>query len=388
MNMMLPVASKAAETGPSTERSAKPESREAQDKFEDCLSTEESAQTSVESKSEKSTSPQESRTAEEKGEVTKQEEQQDSAETEAAIAAPQAEVQTETQPASTTTPDIEGAKVPTSSTEVEISSQEASSEKGKTGKVTETYSNRQALVAETKNEDQILKDLLASIAEDFSPVTEGEGLTNKEISQALQNGTTLASIEAMANASQESLSNSFQANGLEAIAAPSSSAQSTGGQGNSQPSTEVMPKAALQEVPEVVKNLDLQATNLPKRIEIPLTTPKGAHVQLYLQENNGSIRAQISTNDKGALDYLNRELAHLRNTTTGQPGAESQNVKWLPAQLESSAQQNQQYNLGREQQSQQQQQNSSSQPDEQESEAFEQLFSSSAEQTQQKEALV
>lgn len=93
--------------------------------------------------------------------------------------------------------------------------------------------------------------------------------------------------------------------------------------------TEIMPKTALKDVPEIINNV-LNSSNLvlPKRIEIPLKTPEGSIINLYLQEANGHIRAQISTNDRLVMESLHREVALLKDTPF------ENNIKWTPPQFE------------------------------------------------------
>ncbi|MFZ5806700.1 MAG: hypothetical protein ACOY3I_05800 [Verrucomicrobiota bacterium] len=93
--------------------------------------------------------------------------------------------------------------------------------------------------------------------------------------------------------------------------------------------TEVTSQAWLKDVPEMIANT-LNSANLilPKRIEIPLKTPAGATINLFLQEANGHIRAQLSSNDKLVMEWVNREVVFLKEMQF------STEVRWTPPQFE------------------------------------------------------
>lgn len=93
--------------------------------------------------------------------------------------------------------------------------------------------------------------------------------------------------------------------------------------------TVTTPAKSVHDVPEIVsQELNSPHLNLPKRIEIPLQTPRGAAVTLYLQEVQGQVRAQFSTNDRSTMDWLNQQIPSLKETQF------ETSVKWSPPQMD------------------------------------------------------
>jgi len=70
----------------------------------------------------------------------------------------------------------------------------------------------------------------------------------------------------------------------------------------------------------------------PTRVAIELQTPPGAIVNVYVSKVDDSYRAQLSTTDPAALSWVQDKIASLRQGDD--LGVE---VKWLPAQVESSS---------------------------------------------------
>ncbi len=74
----------------------------------------------------------------------------------------------------------------------------------------------------------------------------------------------------------------------------------------------------------------------PQRIAIDLQTPPGATVTVFFsQSNSGQLRAQMSANDPGAMQWLQQQVATLRQNETGP------SVVWLPPQMDQSNNSNQ-----------------------------------------------
>jgi len=70
----------------------------------------------------------------------------------------------------------------------------------------------------------------------------------------------------------------------------------------------------------------------PTRVAIELQTPPGAIVNVYVSKTDDGYRAQLSTSDPAALSWVQDKIATLR--LGNDLGVE---VKWLPAQVESSS---------------------------------------------------
>lgn len=130
---------------------------------------------------------------------------------------------------------------------------------------------------------------------------------------------------------------------------------------------EVVRESWLKDVPETISKV-LNSANLvlPKRIEIPLKTPAGAHINLYLQETNGHVRAQLSTNDKLVMQWVSREVVFLKEMQF------SSDVRWAPPQFEQ--QQSQQEQLNQESKKQENQNEESDEDSLDELSAFEEAM--------------
>ena len=75
------------------------------------------------------------------------------------------------------------------------------------------------------------------------------------------------------------------------------------------------------------------STATPTRVAIELQTPPGAIVNVYVsKQDDGGYRAQLSANDPAALSWVQDKIASLR-----QGNDLGVDVKWLPAQVESSS---------------------------------------------------
>ena len=70
----------------------------------------------------------------------------------------------------------------------------------------------------------------------------------------------------------------------------------------------------------------------PTRVAIELQTPPGAIVNVYVSKVDDGYRAQLSTTDPAALSWVQDKIATLR-----QGDDLGVQVKWLPAQIESSS---------------------------------------------------
>lgn len=119
-------------------------------------------------------------------------------------------------------------------------------------------------------------------------------------------------------------------NGLSGLQMASAASTSLSGNSSfSQVTTTTIPAQSVHDVPQIVtKELNSSELTMPKRIEIPLQTPHGANVTLYLQDVQGQVRAQFSTNDHSALQWIDQQI----------PGLKQQqfetNVRWLPPQMD------------------------------------------------------
>jgi hypothetical protein len=74
------------------------------------------------------------------------------------------------------------------------------------------------------------------------------------------------------------------------------------------------------------------STVTPTRVAIELQTPPGAIVNVYVSKQDDGYRAQLSTSDPAALSWVQDKIASLR-----QGDDLGVQVKWLPAQIESSS---------------------------------------------------
>jgi len=66
----------------------------------------------------------------------------------------------------------------------------------------------------------------------------------------------------------------------------------------------------------------------PQRISIELQTPPGETVTVFFSQANGQLRAQLSASDSGSMQWLQQQIGSLRESGSGQ------NVVWLPPQLD------------------------------------------------------
>ena len=90
---------------------------------------------------------------------------------------------------------------------------------------------------------------------------------------------------------------------------------------------------ALKQVVHIAQLNDAAgSTSEPTRVAIELQTPPGAIVNVYVsKQDDSTYRAQLSTTDPGALSWVQDKIATLR-----QGDDLGVQVKWLPAQIESS----------------------------------------------------
>jgi hypothetical protein len=89
---------------------------------------------------------------------------------------------------------------------------------------------------------------------------------------------------------------------------------------------------ALKQVMHIAQLSDAAGSRTPTRIAIELQTPPGAVVNVYVSKQDNQYRAQLSTNDPAALSWVQDKITTLR--ADNDPGV---NVKWLPAQVESTS---------------------------------------------------
>jgi hypothetical protein len=92
---------------------------------------------------------------------------------------------------------------------------------------------------------------------------------------------------------------------------------------------ERLPHAELKEVPQIITKVIQSSTRaLPQRVEIPLRTPAGAEIHLFLQQAGNHVRAQLSTNNRAAMEWVQQEFGNLKNIQF------ETNVRWTPPQFE------------------------------------------------------
>lgn len=87
---------------------------------------------------------------------------------------------------------------------------------------------------------------------------------------------------------------------------------------------------AMQQVIRIAQLNDAAGSVNPTRVAIELQTPPGAIVNVYVSKQEDSYRAQLSTTDPAALSWVQDQITSLRQSN--ETGVE---VKWLPAQIES-----------------------------------------------------
>jgi len=88
---------------------------------------------------------------------------------------------------------------------------------------------------------------------------------------------------------------------------------------------------ALKQVVHIAALNDAAGARTPTRIAIELQTPPGAIVNVYVSKQDDQYRAQLSTSDPAALSWVQDKITTLRQSNDS--GVE---VKWLPAQIETS----------------------------------------------------
>jgi hypothetical protein len=104
-----------------------------------------------------------------------------------------------------------------------------------------------------------------------------------------------------------------------------------GGESWSQIASEMIEVGSENRLEEALRPVfDPLRLSLPKRIEIKLQTPTGSTVTLYLSRVNGELRAQFSTPDASAFQWLQQQMNSLRQAHLSMP------VAWLPPQREES----------------------------------------------------
>ncbi|HEX4140531.1 MAG TPA: hypothetical protein VHY09_09305, partial [Candidatus Methylacidiphilales bacterium] len=93
-------------------------------------------------------------------------------------------------------------------------------------------------------------------------------------------------------------------------------------------------EVALKQVIHIAQLNDATGSNsaAPTRVAIELQTPPGAIVNVYVSKQDDGYRAQLSATDPAALSWVQDKIASLRQGND--LGVE---VKWLPAQVESSS---------------------------------------------------
>jgi|GEM_PF-5516501 len=117
--------------------------------------------------------------------------------------------------------------------------------------------------------------------------------------------------------------------GVQMASASTLSALGTRSTTASQATTTTVPAQSVHDVTQIVtKELNSPDLAMPKRIEIPLQTPRGANVTLYLQDVQGQVRAQFSTNDHSALQWIDQQIPTLKQQQF------ATNVRWLPPQMD------------------------------------------------------
>jgi hypothetical protein len=89
---------------------------------------------------------------------------------------------------------------------------------------------------------------------------------------------------------------------------------------------------ALKQVMHVAQLTQTNESRTPMRVEIEIQTPPGAIVNVYVSRQNDQWRAQLSTNDVQALNWVQDKMTSLRQSNDF--GIE---VRWLPPQMDSAS---------------------------------------------------
>jgi len=92
---------------------------------------------------------------------------------------------------------------------------------------------------------------------------------------------------------------------------------------------------ALKQVMHVAQLTQTNESRTPMRVEIEIQTPPGAIVNVYVSRQNDQWRAQLSTNDLQALNWVQDKMSSLRQSN--EFGVE---VRWLPPQMDGSSSHN------------------------------------------------
>jgi hypothetical protein len=89
---------------------------------------------------------------------------------------------------------------------------------------------------------------------------------------------------------------------------------------------------ALKQVMHVAQLTQTNESRTPMRVAIEIQTPPGAVVNVYVSKQNDQYRAQLSTNDPVALNWVQDKMTSLRQSND--LGVQ---VRWLPPQMEAAS---------------------------------------------------
>jgi hypothetical protein len=89
---------------------------------------------------------------------------------------------------------------------------------------------------------------------------------------------------------------------------------------------------AIKQVMHVASLTQTAESRTPLRVEMEVQTPPGAIVNIYVSKQGDSFRAQLSTNNLEALNWVQDKISSLRQSSD--IGVQ---VKWLPPQMEAAS---------------------------------------------------